>query len=73
MFVQRIRSTPHVITRLARGLDGLFVSRKSHSITGHVSVERSFDPASSYFLIIHCLSYAIHGNDVEHLYHSTLK
>ena len=36
-------------------LDDLFVCLKSHFITGHVFVECSFDPASSYFLITCCL------------------
>ena len=47
--------TPGVITHLAPGLDDLFVCLKNHSIIGHVFVERSFDPISSYFL--HLLSH----------------
>ena len=48
--------TPNVITRLSQGLDDLFVCLKSQFIIGHVYVECSFDPVSSYFLITYCLT-----------------
>ena len=44
-----------MITRLAQGLDDLFVS-KSHFTTGHVIAECPFDPVSSIFLITYCLT-----------------
>ena len=37
-----------MITRLAQGLDDLFVCLKSHIIIGHVFVECSFDPFPPY-------------------------
>ena len=64
--------TPDVVARLGQGLGDLFVCLKSHSIIGHVFVECSFDPVSSYFLITYCLtdttyclSYATDGSQSE--------
>ena len=48
--------TPRVITRLAQGLDDSLCVWKSQFIFGHVFVECSFDPVSSYFLITYCLT-----------------
>ena len=48
--------TPDVITRLAQGLDDLLVCLTSQFTIGHVYVECSFDPVSSYFLITYCLT-----------------
>ena len=62
--------TPDVITRLAQGLDDLFVCLKSHSFIGHVFVECSLDPVSSYFLITCCLSYATDRNQIKSLCNS---
>ena len=47
--------TPDVSTRLAQGLDDLFVCLESHFIIGHVFVERSFVPVSSFshHLLLH--------------------
>ena len=56
LFLASHARMPDVITRLARGLDDLFVGHKSHFIMGHVFVERSFDPDSSHFLITYCLT-----------------
>ena len=50
----RVR-TPDVSTRLAQGLDDMFVCLKSHFIIGHVFVQCSFDPVPAYFLLIYCL------------------
>ena len=51
IFLAAHARTPDVSTHLAPGLDDLFVCLKSHSIIGHVFVECSFDPDSSYFLL----------------------
>ena len=56
LFLAAHARTPDVITRLAQVLDDLFVCLKSHFITGHVFVERSLDPVSTYFLITYCLT-----------------
>ena len=48
LFLAAHARTPDVITRLAQGLDDLFVCLKSHFTTGHVTVECCFDPVSSY-------------------------
>ena len=67
LFLAAHARTPDVITRLAQGLDDLFVCLKSHSIIGHVFVECSFDPVYSHFLILltHCLSHATDGNQIK--------
>ena len=44
LFLAAHARTPDVITRLAQGLDDLFVCLKNHSIIGHVFVECSFGP-----------------------------
>ena len=69
--------TPDVSTHFAQGLDDSFVCFKNHSIIGHVFVECSFDPVSSYFLITFCLtdttfclSYAADGNQIKPLCNS---
>ena len=56
--------TPDVITRL--------VCLKNHSIIGHVFVECSFDPISSYFLITYCLTDATDWNQMNPLCTSAL-
>ena len=79
LFLAARARTTDVITRLAQGLDDLFVCLKSHFILGHVCVECSFDPVSSYFLITYCftdtaycLSYATDWNQVNPLCNSAL-
>ena len=49
-FSRCTRSRAGVIADSAQGLDDLFVCLKNHPIFGHVFVECSFDPVSSYFL-----------------------
>ena len=55
LFLAAHARTPDVITRLAQGLDVLFVCLKSHFIIGHVFVECSFDRISSHFHVTYCL------------------
>ena len=56
LFLAAHARTQDVITRLAQGLDDLFVCLKSHFIIGHVFVDCSFDRNSSNFLITYCLT-----------------
>ena len=79
LFLPAHARTPGVITRLAQGLDDLLVCRKSHLIIGHVIVECSFDPVSSYFLIsccltdaTYCLTDATDWNQIKPLCNSAL-
>ena len=71
LFLAAHARTPDVVTRLGQGLGDWFVCLNSHSIIGHVFVECSFDPVSSFFLITYCLtdttclSYATDGNQSE--------
>ena len=72
LFLAAHARTPDVFTHLAQGLDDLFVCLKNHSIIGHVFVECSFDPVSSYFLSTCyftddtcCLSCAIDWNQTK--------
>ena len=46
-------------------LDVLFVCLESHIIIGHVFVECSFDPPSSFFLITYCLTDATDWNQIK--------
>ena len=64
----RTLRTPDVITRLAQGLDDLFVCLKSHSIIGHVLVGCSFDPVSSF--LIYCFTDATDWNQIKLLCYS---
>ena len=70
LFLAAHARTPNMITRLAQGLDDLFVCLKSHFIIGHVFVECSFDPVSSYFLITYCLTDATDWNQSKPLCYS---
>ena len=72
LFLAAHARTPDAVTRLGQGLGDLFVCLNSHSIIGHVFVECSFNPVSSYFFIkycltdtTYCLSYATDGNQSE--------
>ena len=69
LFLDAHARTPDVIARLAQaqGLDASFVCLKSHFMIGHVFVECSFDPVSSYCLIdaTYCLTDATDWNQSE--------
>ena len=72
LFLASHARTQDVLTRLAQGLDVLFVRLKSHFIIGHFFVGCSLNPQFLYFLITHGLTDATDWNQIEPLCNSAL-